>query len=220
MNRNMKIALVGLLGAAAIGGLVLASRREQVVERPEIVSDPASVPDSLLGGAVEEGWSVYGWYSYHVPRTLEVDGVRVEGTSKLWIRVDRGPDEEGTAFTTVPWRWTIFVDKPAPVGSVPIATGTRSWDELRQLEWLTPVPDEVWRDYNDSGMAQAIANAAAEQLDAMYPLDQAAVGAAPRYGYGRSFSERGPRTRGPGPGETAVDAYGNRYIRTSSRRSL
>ena len=172
MKKSTKSILATLVVVGVVGtGVAIAMRlREDEGDTLPVIAppiDPASLPPEIFGAGLEPGYTTYGWYSYKSTGTAEVNGVTVEGTQKWWIRVDRGPDIEGTVLTDVPWRWTIFVDKPAPVGSVPIATGTKSWTEMRQLEWLTPVPDSVWREYNDEGMGQAVANAASEQIDTM-----------------------------------------------------
>lgn len=174
MKKSTKIVAAVVASIAAIVGTVAAvmvgKKMSPSYIAPSAV-DPSSIPAELLGSALPEGWSTYGWYSYTVPATVTVDNVKIEGRTKLWIRVDRGPDEEGTILTTAPWRWSIFVDKPAPVGLVPIATGTESWDELRQTEWITPIPDSWWREYHDEGMGQAVATAASDQINAMYGVD-------------------------------------------------
>lgn len=152
MKKSTKTILTTLMVAAAIGGgVALVARMREQKTPPQPVA-PGDVPQELLGGALEAGWTSYGMYTY-----------KGKSDAKMWIRVDRGPAEAGTVLDDIPWRWTIFVNKPAPEGYVPIATGTKTWSDLGVLYRIDAV-----KEYADDEMAQLVLRAAADQIDAMY----------------------------------------------------
>lgn len=151
MKRSTK-AILATAAVAAVGTTIVIAMR-----KPKAPPGPASVSDipPALPGAVDfnlpEGWTVYGWYTY-----------QGNSNAKLWIRVDKGP-ESGTVLVDLPWRWTIFPDLPGAAGYVPIATGEDSWTNLFGRA------SEAYVEYDDARMAQLVARAAADQIDAMYP---------------------------------------------------
>lgn len=163
MKRSTKV-LLALLGGATVGGIVIAARMGKS-STPPVPIDPASLPPEILGAALELGFETYGWYSYPQPKHTVVEG-KQSRPAKMWIRVDKGPTEEGTVLDDLPWRWTIFVEAfppDAPEGKVPIATGTKSWTDLGALYRI-----DALAQYADDDMAQMVARAAAEQIDTMY----------------------------------------------------
>lgn len=149
MKRSTKILLGVAAGTAVVGGIAFAVTRKPPAPTPV---DPASLPASVLGSELEQGWTTFGWYTY-----------QGKSASKLWIRIDKGPAQDGTVLDDLPWRWTVFVDKPLPEGGVPIATGEKSWTDLGVLYKV-----DALASYADDEMASMAVRAAADQIDAMY----------------------------------------------------
>ncbi len=151
MTRGTKILLGLLLGGATVGGIVVAARMGKKTAGPvEVARVPAGLP-----GAVDfnlpEGWRKFGWYSY-----VDARGV------KWWIRIDQGPEDAGAVLTDLPWRWSVFVDKPGAEGYVPIATGEKTWTDLGVLYRI-----DALAEYAEGDMATMMTRAAADQIDAM-----------------------------------------------------
>lgn len=169
--KTSRLVAALLVGTALVGGAIYlagSGSKTGTVVRPSPV-DASALPPEIFGAGLEPGFTTFAWYSYTTNATTEVNGVKISGTQKWWIRVDRGPTDEGTVLDDVPWRWTIFVDKPAPVGNVPIATKQISFTDLSPsvFSWTNPVPESIWREYSDNGMSDMVAAAAGEQIDTM-----------------------------------------------------
>lgn len=147
MKPKHLLALV-FVGVLAAGSIMLAMRKKG----PPVPVPAGSVPPDLLGSALEEGWTTYGWYSY-------------QGASKekLWIRVDKGPLGPEEIIAELPWRWSIYVDRTDASGYVPIAKGEKTGYELALLYKI-----DALGEWSDSQIAETVARAGADQIDAMY----------------------------------------------------
>lgn len=149
-----KHILIGLVVAGAIAAGIYYVMPSGPKAPPGPVS-PADIAPGLPGAAdfnLPGGWTVYGWYTY-----------KGKSNEKLWIRVDKGPADEGTVLTEIPWRWSIFVDRTDASGYVQIATGTKSWTDL-----AIGYASETYTEYADEGMAEMVVRAAADWIDTAY----------------------------------------------------